>query len=470
MRKISLFLPLVLLFIIASCTKKGAGALQEIATTYFANQSDMIGFGKISIGQIATQSKIQDIPLAGAMVKEELDGIKSSLDIDGYIYYGISAKEKNEYTVTAFASVKNVDSLTHYIKERGYTVTTKNKINIAEEEELLFAFDKDLIVLKAGKFSDKDNFIKKFEEIKQAKGKENKLIVEALKTKAPLVFSLFPDKAYDLNTLDELKNVVSNDLYKGVLQTIDIQFNKGNITLTNTFMGDKEKVNKLNFINASNEASALKISGKDIVTLAMNVDFARIEKENKKIFEFLTNKLDNELAAKEEPKKSDIIFATIRKFITKENPLTSISNGVFYVTADANKADFSKPQIKFYLGSSNSELKKYFKTLLTDWDKTAQINITDKAIEGTIYKTTEINYTQSSGAGDHVFKLFIDMNYLTDIFDITDPKTAAYTKPLKNIDIYSKENVTKLIINTNNPNTNALEYLVKEYAKAIIGG
>lgn len=470
MKRILLPLSLMFLFILIACNKKDTNSLQAIASRYFSTHSDMIGFGKLSVGQIVSQSKIQDIPLVGGMVKSELDGIKSSLNIDEYIYYGLSAKEKNDYTVTAFASVKNSDSLSKYIKERGYSITTKNHVNIAEEDELLFLFDKDIIVLKAGKDINKEQLITEFEAIKKAKGEENKLITEALESKAPIMFSLFPDKAYDLNAIDELKNVVSNDLYKGIIQTIDIQFNKGNVTLTNTFIGDEAKIKKLNFINNSSEAKSLKISGKDIVTLALNVDFARIEKENKKIFDFLTAKLDDELASSNDDSKSNKILATIRQFITKEKPLTSISNGVFYATADANPSDFTKPQVKFHLGSTNTELKNYFKTLLLDWDKSAQINVTNTAIEGTIYKHADINYSQNSGAGDNVFKLYIDINYLTNIFQSTDPNTAAYTKPIKNIDIYSNANVTKFIINTNDSGTNALEYLVKYYANIAIGG
>ena len=104
--------------------------------------------------------------------------------------------------------------------------------------------------------------------------------------------------------------------------------------------------------------------------------------------------------------------------------------------------------------------------LIKSWDKLAQITITKNTIEGTVYKSPEtINYTENSGASDNVFKLYIDMGYVTSIFEKTDKNTARFTRPLKNIDIYSKGNVSKLIIHTMDPNTNALEYLVKEYTQ-----
>lgn len=469
MKKINLFLSLALFFVLLSCGKKDVQSLEVIASSYFSSQKDVIGFGKISVNQIVEQSKIQDIPLVGGMVKSELDGIKSSLDIQESIFFGVSAKDKNDYTVTALAKVKNLDSLTHYIKERGYTIESKNNINIAEEEELLFIFDKDLIVLKAGNTADKTSILKNFASIKSGEAESNPYVQEALAQKVPITFSLFPDKFYDLNSTDELKNVIRNDLYKGILQTIDIQFNKGSIEITNTFNGDKKQVDKLDFIHPSDEAKKLKISGNDILTLALNVDFARIEKENKNLFSFLTKKLNEELSGEASSTKNELL-ATVRKFISKDKPLTSVSNGVFYVTADANKLDYKKPQIKFYLGSTNQELKEYLKTLLLTWDKAAQITLTNNAIEGNIYKATDINYSQNSGAHDHVFKLFIDMNYLASIFEVTDPNTAMYLKPLKNVDIFSKGNKTTLLIHTMDANTNALEYLVKQYANNLIAG
>ncbi len=470
MKKLSLLLLLPTFLFIFSCNKKSSDQLETIAASYFDTQPDIIGFGKISIGQINDLSKIENIPVFGSMVKGELVSVKSCIDIDNYIYFGVEGKTQDDISATAFATVKHLDSLNNYLKERGYTVEKKNNLNIAEEDELIFIFDKDLIAIKAGKNQEKEAFVKTFKTLKDGKGGANKDILKALQKEAPIAIALFPNKAYNLNQDDELKAVMSGDLYDGILQSIDIQFLNGKIELTNEFIGEKDKLAKLDFINHSKETKAFKISGKDILTLALNVDFERIEKENKKLFDFFFSKMNDEMDAYAElgvrKTKNDEIIETINKFSSKDHPLTNISNGIFFLTADANKENGKPPHIKFYLGSKNTELKNYLRDLIKSWDKLAQITITKNTIEGTIYKSQEeINYTENSGASDNVFKLYVDMDYVTSILQKSDEKSAIFTRPLKDIDIYSKGNVSKLIIHTKDPNTNALEYLVKEYMK-----
>lgn len=469
MKKLS-FLLLSTLFIFFSCNKKSSDQLQTIAASYFDTQTNIVGFGKISLGQINDQSKVENIPLFGSMIKGELGSIKACIDTDNYIYFGVEGTSQDDLSGTAFAKVKNIDSLNNYLKERGYAIEKKNHLNIAEEDELLLVFDNELMIIKGGKNQEKEAFIKSFKTIKEGKSNTNKHILTALQKEAPIAIALFPDKAYNLNKDDELKSVMSGDLYNGILQCVDIQFLKGSIELTNEFIGDKDKLAKLNFINPSKDSQAFKISGKDILTLALNVDFAKIEKENKKLFDFFFSKVDNEIAESDildsDKTKNEEIAEAIQKYTSKTNPLTSISNGIFFLTADANKENEQNPHIKFYLGSSNAELKNYLRDLIKSWDKLAQITITKNTIEGTVYKSPEtINYTENSGASDNVFKLYIDMGYVTSIFEKTDKNTARFTRPLKNIDIYSKGNVSKLIIHTMDPNTNALEYLVKEYTQ-----
>src|SRR5690606_38594789 len=120
-----------------------------------------------------------------------------------------------------------VDSLNHYLKERGYSVEKKNNLNIAEEDELIFIFDKDLLAVRAGKNQERDAFIKTFQSLKEGKGKTDESIAKSLSKDAPILLTLFPDKAYNLNSDEELKKYVSSDLYKGILQSVDIQFLKG---------------------------------------------------------------------------------------------------------------------------------------------------------------------------------------------------------------------------------------------------
>ncbi|HRO75182.1 MAG TPA: hypothetical protein PLP27_03420 [Crocinitomicaceae bacterium] len=458
MKKLNLVLSLTVMLFLVACKSKNS--VETIALNYFSSNSELIGFGKISFGQIIDQSKvIENVPIAAALIKDELGSVKACIDIDQYIYFGVDGKDAKTIGATAFATVKNVDSLNNYLKERGYSVEKKNNLNIAEEDELIFVFDKDLLAVRAGKNQERDDFVKTFQSLKDGKGKTDENIVKSLSKDAPILVTLFPDKAYNLNSDEELKKHVSGDLYNGVLQCVDVQFLKGKIEITNEFLGDKDKLAKLNFLKDAKASQAFKISKNAIFDLALNIDLGRIEKENSKLFDYLFAQfLDDDDT---EPNPNDF-KGLIRMFSTKEHPLTSVFSGLFFVTAD--RGDNEQPTLKYYIGSTNTEFKNYLKDFQEKREKNSEVKITPNAIEGTLFKSSKaIDYTQNSGAADNVFKLYLDMDFVTEYSLAKGYKEATYTKPLKSVDMYSKENITKLTITTKEPNKNALEYLVKTY-------
>ncbi|MBN9294225.1 MAG: hypothetical protein J0G96_09620 [Flavobacteriia bacterium] len=471
MKRLNLFFTLAILFIFAACSKKSNEKLQEVAGNYFSGQADIIGFGKISIGQIRDQSKIETVPFFGEIVKKELSNVQSGIDIADYVYFGIQAKDETDFSVTAFAKVANADSLNKYLKERGNTVSKDNNLYVTEEDEMVLVFDENMIALRAGKNNSKADFIKTFKALKSGTI-SNENIAKALDKDAPFVVALLADKYQKLNPNEEYKQLMNADLYKDVIQCMDIKFNKGNIELTSEFIADKAKLKKLDFVNNSGEAKSLKISGTDIFYFVLNADFSKVEKENKKLFDYLMGKLDEELAEYKEMDEEELIYKSkqqellelSKKFISRDHPLTSLSNGVFFLTAEQNKENYKMPHLNFYLGSSNKGMKEYLAGLIKTWDPSSDIKITDNTIQGTIFKAPKaIKYSKNTDINGNVLKLFLDMNYVTSVLEQEENPSAYYTKPIKSVEAYSKENIAKLTINMNDASTNGLETLVKHY-------
>lgn len=468
MKRITLFIAFSFLFILASCSKKEGDQLSSIASGYFDAQKELLGFGKISIGQISDMAQLKNIPNFGRAINFEIQAINACIDIDNYIYFGVTGTNETDIEAVAFANVRNIDSLNNYLAERGNTIEKKNNLNIAEEDEFVFIYDKELIAIVGSKDVTKEDALQRFQQLKDAKNSSNEYINKALLKETPILLTINPEKAYQLNDNDELKKLMTGDLYKGILQSIDLNFVKGAIEINHEFIGSKDKIAKLNFINGDKAAKNFKTSGKELATIALNIDFSRIEKENKNILDFALNKLEEELDRKGSDTKEGEILALVKRFISKDNPLTSISNGLLYATADLNNDNDEIPSIQFYIGSSNGDFKKYLKDLLLTWDSKANITIKDQAIEGTLNASPAISYGQSADADKNVLKLFVDIEQVAKA-PFIGGEIGMFTQPLKSLAIQSKENITKLTISTKDASTNSLEYLVKEYAGMFLG-
>lgn len=471
MRKLNGYLILAILFIFASCGKKGNENLREIVGHYVSNTTDIASFGKISIGQIKDQAQTESIPMFGKVIASEYKSLQAAIDLQDYIYYSVKMTAVNNGEFTVFAKVNNADSLQKYLKERGNTVSKENNVFIAEEDDMLLAFNKEIVILRRANEVNKVAFVKEFKTIIAGNKIDNKYVDEALASKSPIALTINNANIVKLNQDEEMSVMFDNELYKDVLQLVELDFNKGSIDLSGKFLADADKLKKFDFRNTSKEISKFKVSGKEILNLALNADFARIEKQNKKWFDFALDKFDEEVARYDnmdedmKPYYQEKIDQAelIKKHINRQNPLTSLSSGVLAITADKS-SDLMKPAINVYLGSSNKAFKEDLIQYIKKIDENADLKITANSLEGKVYvPTSAITYSKSTDFDENMMKFYLDMNYVTKLLEFKLEKAAFYTKPFKSIEMYGKDNVFKMTIHLNNTSENALAHLVKYY-------
>lgn len=468
MKKINLFFAIVGLTLLLACGKKNNTEVKNVAIQYFQTEN-VLGYGKISIGQIRDQSKIENIPFIGGMVKQVLDRVNQGVDLKDYLYLCSKSNDKGDIDLTVFAKVNNPDSLSSYLKERGNNVEESGNLFAAEEDGMALVFNDEIAILQFSKEASKSDLKSEFKKLIVApKAKASSEVSNLLNKKAPIAFTISMDQ---LQRDGGLVNLPMNDLIKGMYQSFDLQFNNGNITLSSELLGDKNKLKDFDYLNHSNKSKTFKLSGTDAAYLLLNVNFAKLEQANKKALEFITEKLDlDEMEAESVEQTvnySDFgsILNGMKKFVVKDHPLTSMSDGIFFITAEANPIDLSKPQLKFYLGSHNKDLKVYLSKAIKTYDTKSTVVMSDEGIEGIIHPLSKtITYLKNADFSKEVFKLYFNFSSLDNaVFNGLEIDNQ-YTKPLKDLEVNFNSTKGKIVINLNDQSTNALESLVKYYA------
>jgi len=479
MKKISLFLLFITFFSLISCNKNKGKDLGMLVQNYVSANKDVVAFGKLSIGQLKDQSKIEMLPMVGGIVEQYSKTVEASLDIKDYVYFSLVSKDAVHYDVLAFAKVNNIDSLQSFFKQRGNIVKKQGNFFTSEEDQLAVVFDKNILV---GAYSEKANLtdlINVYTNLSKNAANTDTYISQIFQKDAPIVLAGKSDKIYDLSNDEDLKKVINKDSFKGIYQYLAVNFNKGNIEFNSELLGDANKLKNFNYVHPSNLTNKFRTTGMQAFSFVLNLDFARIEKDNKKLFDYLLNDLDldeNTVASNEMDEEMMMgedasSFGGLQKFIDKNHPLTSLSNGVLFVTADPNPLDLEHPHLNVYLGSTNQEIKQYLVNLLKKYDPNARTNITPDAVTADVNVNGQpLTYTESVNADGYMAKLDINLDVCFNSINGKKDKVAKIIKPFKSVNFFIKDNKAQLKLTLTDQNTNALESLAKYYVNTFMFG
>lgn len=464
MKKLIYLSSLALIFILTACGNKGKQGVQALAEDYFAS-NEMAAFGKINVGEIQKLAQLDDIPLFGALITAQVDEVKKGLNMDAPIYFGVTYKDQAE--VTAFASVAKKDSLQSFLEEQGYSFETVEGMLITEQDGVVMGFNDEYVAVLTGENVSQEDFTKKIIQFKSSTKKKflEEAISHTMASNAPICFaaSLGQLNNIDFNDILATKNVQikkiavkANDKTKNLYQYFDLQFEKGKISLNTEIIGDLTQLKKTDYIGKGNIAKNFKISGKDAMYLALNLDFSKLEANEKELIQAIVDEMDDEK------------LGDLAPYFSKKHPLTNIATGELTIVTQPNPQDFTKPETSFYLGTKNSDLKNKLRDMLLEVDKDAQIKITDAAIEGTM-NGQNTSLSKKENMSNHYFKLHLDAHYLFNVLEMANPGSEDYVKPFKSMDITVEKTTAKLVIEVNDDSKNSLAYLVKFYSSLFLG-
>lgn len=302
------FVALIIFSLMCSCSSKMKrnSDLAANVTAFVSNTDQIVGFGYIDIEKIKEKSQIAEIHELKKVLKKTLGLIEGAVKLNDKVYYAFAGPIKGNGPEVnyAFVNVGNKDSLQNVLEMMGFFFKESNEnsnIKIYDDESIAIGFDDNTLVIVAANFDHdpKDLLLNAFTSFNMKKKKD---IEEVFTSENDILLAadlehLYSNASSFIKDLPEDKRTEIEDLVKGGIWTLGIQFNEGNLTAKMDISKVNDQLKALYLLKDKSSGEIQQNLGPDTsnfaMTLSLNMDHVESllnllgEKQEQDLFELL---------------------------------------------------------------------------------------------------------------------------------------------------------------------------------------
>lgn len=285
MKKIFALSLLAILF--AACGgNKDKRPMNEYLSAFLKDNKSVVAFGAIDIQTILKKSDYSSIPKFGLLVKKEIEGLSSAINVNSPIYFALEgpfAEDGTPETTYAFMEVKSADSLETNLTKRGFDIEKDGDAFFHASGDVAFGFNNHLLILitKKSEFDGKKMANEAFDKITGdvSGGKVDQI----LSAKGDFILgasieNLFGTSNTDLKELSDEKQASLKKLVADCYVQSTLKLESGQAVLETKNLFSSEMSQRM-FFNSDSNAGVVSFlgSGNPRIGLATNLDVKKMQ-------------------------------------------------------------------------------------------------------------------------------------------------------------------------------------------------
>lgn len=282
---------LILLFSVIglySCDKQEDRSVKDAALSLVTNQEDIVNYGYVDVSKIIDKGELEKVDVLGPVIKNNLNGMKSAINIDDRLYFALSGpydKDGKPSKVIGLAKIVNKDSVQTFFSEMGFMFEEEENKLVYYDMSTAIGIDDNFVVFVTADFQGdpKGTLMEAFKNIND-KDKDGK-IADILNEDTDILMAanlsnLYATSNTSLQNLPKEQKKEIAEMVKGSHISAQIHFNPGNLTLDiNTSRVSQTMKDAYFFKSTGAEKAASSIGpGKPILGMATALDIAKMEK------------------------------------------------------------------------------------------------------------------------------------------------------------------------------------------------
>lgn len=471
MKKLVLFLSLVSLFLLFSCSKDVNNRTSaEYLSAYMKDNKNVVLFGKVDIKQILEKADYKNIPKVSVLLKGEMSQFENAIDLTQSVHFALEGpfnQDGSPENLVAFIKVKNADSLASKISSLGQMMQKDGDMKFAQDNDVTIGIKQNLAIFISkskdydGKVALKEAFEKCNNDLSE--GKVDKILAKKGDILMGISFeNLYGTSNTSLSNLPGNKKKELQALVKDSYMQSTISFENGQAVMNSENLFSTELMKRM-FFDEDASASILSKLGKGNARLGMAMNF-----DMQKMESFL-----DDFAPEY---KKDMIAGNFQLQMASstlgDKPLTNLLSGKLgmVMLGDLKQDGSMVPETNMYVGLGNKgkEVSTMLKSLSSNGSDIFGIKtiINEKEVILTTGKSTTnklIIPNFASNFGKKGITAFMNFDGLDlKSMDLEDMK---FLYALQNILISADNMGASIVIKGKNSQQNILKQIVEIYVK-----
>lgn len=125
------------LLLVSSCSSNDAeeGNTRDALSAFVGANDNVVSFGNANLKSIMEKGDFKNVPKFGVLVSTEMETLESHIDMTTPVYYALEGpiSDNGPAKTYAFVSIKNIDSLSAELTQRGFVMNKAGDMHYTED-------------------------------------------------------------------------------------------------------------------------------------------------------------------------------------------------------------------------------------------------------------------------------------------------------------------------------------------------